>query len=287
MKPARAFPFAIVIALAQAIPAFEAPARQSSLGLATLSAGTWGVYGKLDGFAPEPFPGGGPDALVRYEFNKLAALGFYGTVFGQPAFFSLPWLWTSKRLESGSRDRIAVGDAEIYLGQKTGVAELRLGLVFPAGYDTRDGDPWIGQGNTQVTLGVDVNPNVSRFSRRWEVSMECKWAYAVNDAIAKAGSWGLFPGGKLSFRPTAKWRSGLEVLGSWKSSYWKSSANISQSVFGRPGVKAEWKAAMVPCLFWERFLTPNLAAGGKAGHGLWGYKDGASYNASVYILYFP
>jgi hypothetical protein len=99
-------------------------------------------------------------------------------------------LWTSKRLESGSRDRIAVGDAELYLGwdfERAGITELRLGLIFPAGYDTRDGDPWIGPGNVQVTLGAALNPSITRYSRRWEISTEWKWAYALNDAIAKSG----------------------------------------------------------------------------------------------------
>jgi hypothetical protein len=281
---------ATLFALAHWTIAGTTPDRKTSLGLATVSAGSWAVYGDLDGFVPEPFQASRPDALVRYEFNKLAVLGLYGTVFGQPAFLSLPWLWTSKRLESGSRDRIALGDAELYLGwdfKRAGISELRLGLIFPAGYDNRDGDPWIGPGNVQVTLGAALNPNITRYSRRWEISTECKWAYALNDAIAKSGSWGLFPSGKLSFRPTEKWRFGLEVLGSWKSSYWGRSANFSQSVFGKPGARAEWKATVVPCLFGEYFLTPNLALGGKGGYGVWGYHDGATYNGSVYVLYFP
>lgn len=287
MRPVPPVLIAALLALAQAALAGTPPARKTSLGLATVSAGTWAVYGDLDGFAAETFPGGGPDALVRYEFNKLAVLGLYGTVFGQPAFFSLPWLWTSKRLESGARDRIAMGDAELYLGQKAGITELRLGLIFPAGYDNLDGDPWIGPGNVQVTLGAALNPNITRYSRRWEISTEWKWSYALNDAIAKSGSWGLFPSGKLSFRPIEKWRAGLEVLGSWKSSYWGRSADFSQSVFGKPGAKAEWKASVVPCLFGEYFLTPNLALGGKGGYGVWGYHDGATYNGSVYVLFFP
>lgn len=278
---------ALLIGLLQLTPASAASSRKSSLGLATVSMGTWAVYGDLDGFVPKPFPGGRPDALVRYEFNKLAVVGLYGTVLGQPAFLSVPWLWTSKRLESGSQDRIALGDAEFYVGQRAGISELRLGLIFPAGYDTHDGDPWIGSGNVQVTLGAALNPNITRYSKRWEVSTEVKWAYAVDDAIAKAGSWALSPSGKISFRPTEKWRAGVEALGYWKSNYWGRSANFSQAVFGRAGAKAEWKAGVVPNLFVEDFLTPNFAVGGKAGYSLWGYKDASSYNASIYILYFP
>jgi hypothetical protein len=93
---------------------------------------------------------------------------------------------------------IALGDAELYLGwgfERAGITELRLGLIFPAGYDTRDGDPWMGTGNVQVTLGAALNPNITRYSRRWEISTEWKWAYALDDAIAKSGSWGFFPSG--------------------------------------------------------------------------------------------
>jgi hypothetical protein len=43
----------------------------------------------------------------------------------------------------------------------------------------------------------------------------------------------------------------------------------------------------VPNLFLEDFLNGNVAVGLKAGHGLWGYRDAATYNASVYLLYFP
>ncbi|MDB5050876.1 MAG: hypothetical protein JWO30_3947 [Fibrobacteres bacterium] len=265
------------------LPFHAAAARNSSLGLATVSSGTWAAYGDLDGFVPKPYA----DGLERYEFNKIAVLGLYGTLAGQPAFLSLPWLWTSKRLYTGTVDRIALGDGEFYLGQKLGGVECRAGLIFPAGYDTRDGDPWIGSGNIQVTLGAAVNPNITRYSRRWEFSMEAKVAYALDDAIAKAGSWGGYPSGKLSFRPSEKWKVGLEGLGYWKSSYWARSASLGQSLLGRDGPKPQWNAGLVPNLFVEDFLSAGLALGFKAGHSLWGYRDAAAYNASAYLLWFP
>jgi len=79
----------------------------------------------------------------------------------------------------------------------------------------------------------------------------------------------------------------LEILGYWKSSYWGRSASFPQAVLGKNGPKAEWKAGVVPILFVEDFLNRNLALGAKAGHSLWGYRDAAAYNASVYLLYFP
>lgn len=276
-----------LLALTLALPGRpEAADRKTSLGLATVSAGTWTAYGELDGFFPGSYSGY-PDGLRRYEFNKIAVLGFYGTLFGQPAFLSLPWLWTAKHEDKGSEHRVAPGDAEMYLGQRAGVVEARLGLIVPAGYDTEDGDPWIGPGNVQVTLGAAVNPNLTRYSRRWELSAEGKWAYALDDAIAKSGSWAFYPSGKLSFRPTQPWKLGLEGLGYWKSSYWGRSATFGESVLGADGPRAEWGAGFVPNLFVEHFLDGNVAIGLKAGHGVWGYRDAATYNASVYLLYFP
>lgn len=264
----------------------EAIPRKTSLGLATVSAGTWTAYGDLDGFIPGSYSGYA-NGLRRYEFNKIAVLGLYGTVFGQPAFLSLPWLWTAKHADKGSRHRLALGDGEMYVGQRMGMAEARLGLIVPAGYDTRDGDPWIGPGNIQVTLGAAVNPNLTRYSRRWEMSAEAKWAYTLDDAIAKSGSWALYPSGKISFRPAQQWKFGMEGLGYWKSSYWGRSAGFGESVLGQSGPKAQWGAGFVPNLFVEDFLNGNVAVGFKAGHGLWGYRDAATYNASVYLLYFP
>lgn len=266
--------------------AAQSAARKTSLGLATVSAGTWTAYGELDGFIPGSYSGY-PDGLRRYEFNKIAVLGFYGTVFGQPAFLSLPWLWTAKHEDQGARHRIALGDGEMYVGQRIGMAEARLGLIAPAGYDTKDGDPWIGPGNVQVTLGAAVNPNLTRYSRRWEMSAEGKWAYTLDDAIAKSGSWAFYPSGKISFRPAQQWKFGMEGLGYWKSSYWGRSASFGQSVLGQSGPKAQWGAGFVPNLFVEDFLNGNVAVGLKAGIGLWGYRDAATYNASIYLLYFP
>jgi hypothetical protein len=265
-------------------------ARKTELGLATVSTGTWTVYGDLDGFLPDPYPGGSSGALERIEFNKIAVLGFYGTVWGQPAFLALPWLWTAKVSDGGRDDRLALGDGELYVGQRMGAVEGRLGLIFPAGYDTRDGDPWIGPGNLQVTLGAAFNPNLTRYSARWELSAEAKWAYALDDAIAKSGTWALYPSGKLSYRPSQPWKFGLEGLGYWKSSYWGRSATFGESVLGvtdDAGPKPEWGAGLVPNLFVEHFLNGNVALGLKAGHGLWGYRDAATYNASLYLLYFP
>jgi hypothetical protein len=259
------------------------PFGKSSLGLATLSSGTWASYGDLNGVVPVPYRNG----MERYEFNKIAVLGLYGTVAGQPGFLSVPWLWTSKRLASGSTDRVALGDAEFYLGRKAGMAELRAGMIIPAGYDTEDGDPWIGPGTIRVTLGAAVNPNITKYSKRWEASAEAMLAYALDDGIAKSGSWALNPSGKLTFHPSGAWKLGLEGQGYWKSSYWGRSASFSQSILGRKGPRAEWKAGFVPDLFAERFVSQGLALGLKAGHSLWGYRDAASYNASAYLLWFP
>ncbi|MEO7423674.1 MAG: hypothetical protein ABI036_00715 [Fibrobacteria bacterium] len=277
-----------------------AAVRKTALGLATVSAGTWTVYGDLDGFLPKPYggasggsSGGSPGALGplrRIEYNKIAVIGFYGTVWGQPAFAALPWLWTANVGESGRDDRVALGDGEFYLGQKAGGAEWRLGLIFPAGYDIRDGDPWMGPGNLQVTLGAAFNPNLTRYSRRWEMSSEAKWAYTLDDAIAKSGTWGLYPSGNLCYRPGQPWKFGLEGLGYWKSSYWGRSAGFGESVLGitdSASPKPQWGAGLVAGMFVEHFLNGNLALGLKAGHGIWGYRDAATYNASVYLLYFP
>jgi hypothetical protein len=287
----------VFLLLFPAAGAALAAVRKTELGLATVSAGTWTVYGDLDGFLPEPYSGGSsgrlpgaPGPLQRIEFNKIAVLGFYGTLWGQPAFLALPWLWTAKIRDGGRDDRVALGDGEIYVGQRMGAVEGRLGLIFPAGYDTRDGDPWIGPGNMQVTLGAAFNPNLTRYSARWEMSAEAKWAYTLDDAIAKSGSWALYPSGKLSYRPSQAWKFGLEGLGHWKSSYWGRSATFGESVLGvtdGSSPKPQWGAGLVPNLFVEHFLNGNVALGLKAGHGFWGYRDAASYNASVYLLYFP
>lgn len=267
--------------LASAVLAASPPPAR--LGLLTVSTGTWASYGTLDGFVPDPYS----DGLERYAFNKLLVAGMYGQVFGQPAYLSLPWLWTAKRDGSGTAHRVALGDGEAYLGRKVARAEVRLGMIVPLGYDRRDGDPWIGPGNIQVTLGAAVNPNITRYSREWEASAEAKWAFALDDAIAKAGSWGLYPSAKLSHRPADGWKWGLEGLGYWKSQFWGRSATLGQSVFGGGGPKAQWNAGLVPVLFGEWFVRPGFALGLKAGHSLWGYNDAASYNASAYLLYFP
>jgi hypothetical protein len=255
----------------------------AKLGLATFSAGTWASYGTLDGFVPKPYDNG----LELYSFHKPLVAGLYGQILGQPAFLSVPWLWTAKRETGETRHRTALGDGEFYLGRKAGRWEGRLGMVLPLGYDRDNGDPWIGPGNLQVTAGAAANPNFSRYSRKWEGSAEVKFSLALDDAIAKAGSWGLYPGAKLSYRPSGAWKLGLEGIGYWKSSYWGRSATLNQSLFGGNGPKAQWNAGLVPILFGEWFARPGFAYGLKAGHSLWGYRDAASYTASAYMLIFP
>lgn len=275
---------AAVLALALAPPAARgAPACKPSIGLVTASSGTWAAYGTLDGFVPDPYSGD-PEL---YAFNKLLVLGIYGQAAGYPFFVSIPWMWTDRISATGDRNRIAPGDGEFYIGRKTGKVETRIGLIAPLGYDRRDGDPWIGPGNFQVTLGMAFNPNITRYSDRWEAASEWKWAYALDDAIAKSGSWGFYPSGKLAYRPDPAWKFGLEAQGYWKSSYWDHSASFSQAVLGAGGRKAQWGAGLVPDLFGEAYLRSDLALGAKAGHSLWGYRDAASFNASVYLLYFP
>lgn len=276
--------FALAILLAS-MPALAAnPSRlETKLGLITASTGTWIAYGGQDGFVPEPYTGD----LRLYAFNKLLVIGMYGQAAGFPFYLSIPWLWTDRIAASGDRNRIALGDGEFYAGRKTGKVESRIGLIAPLGYDRRDGDPWIGPGNVQVTLGMAFNPNITRYSDRWEAAAEWKWAYALDDAIAKAGSWQFYPGAKVAYRPGPAWKFGLEGQGYWKASYWGRSASFSQAVLGAGGRKAQWGAGLVPDLFAEAYLRPALALGAKAGHSLWGYRDAASLNASLYLLYFP
>ena len=272
-------------AVAAAKPADMAAAKAQPvrLGLAVFSTGTWTTYGTLDGFSPRLYDNG----VRRYEFNKILALGLYGRILGRPAYLSVPWQWTSRRLAGESDDRVALGDGEFYAGHRIGKTEIRAGLVFPAGYDRGRGSPWIGPGNLQATVGAAVNPNITRYSRRWELGAEGKWAYALDDAIAKSGSWGFYPNAKISFRPGPGRKTGIEFLGYWKSTYWGRSASFSQSVLGKDGPRAQWNAGLVPSAFLEEYFSRNIALGVKAGHSLWGYRDAVSYNASVYLLYFP
>jgi hypothetical protein len=275
-----------------AVPAAAAkpsPWTDHKLGLAVVSAGTWTTYGRLHGFDREDFDRG----LERYEFNKLISVALYGKVLGLPAYLGLPLHWTAKRQSSGDVHRIAAGDLDLYVGKRIRRVEGRLGLVLPTGYRDfawtepeekgRDGDPWIGSGNIQVTLALAANPNLTRYSRRWEASAEAKWALALDDGIAKSGSWGLYPSAKLSFRPNQEWKPGVEVSGHWKSQHWGKSVPLGD-VFGR---KADWGAGAVGTVFVERYVLPGLAAGAKAGHSLWGYHDAAAYHGSLYLLWFP
>lgn len=274
------------------LPGLAQAKRDSQVGLAVLSTGTWTTYGKLDGFDIDLYDNG----VNHYSFNKILSVALYGKLLGQPAYFALPLAWTAKYTDAGDDHRIAPGDGEFYLGQKWGLVEGRIGLIFPAGYDTHDGSPWIGPGNLQATVGLAVNPKISRYSKRWDFSAEAKWAYTLDDAIAKAGTWGLYPSAKVSFRPNKTWKWGGEGLVYWKSAYWSKSATFAQAVLGAKtgvnGPKAYWNAGVVPTFFGEYYGDKKLwggqwAFGVKGGHSLWGYRDAASYNASVYWLFFP
>lgn len=256
---------------------------ESSLGLAVFSTGPWVVYGRHDGFAPRPYRGN----LERLEFNKLISVGLYGRLLGVSAYAGLPLQWSAKRDIRGDTGRVAPADLEVYLGKRLGRVEVRGGMVVPAGYDTEDGNPWMGPGTVQVTLGAAANPNITRFSRRWETSAEAKWAYALTNGVAKAGTWGLYPQAKVSFRPVDRWKAGGELSGDWKSEYWGKSAGFTQSVLEGGAASATWSAGAVGTLFGEVFLNPRLALGAKAGHSLWGYHGGLSAHGSLYLLYFP
>lgn len=278
---------ASVLAAAAPMPFWQ----RNDLGLVVLSSGTWTTYGRLDGFlAGEGYSGG----LERYEFNKPLATALYGQVLGLSAFLGLPLHWTAKRTEDGDVHRVAPGDLEIHLGKRLGRVEGRMGLIAPAGYDRgiawtspegkgKDGDPWIGPGNFHVTLGAAANPNLTRYSRFFEASGEAKWAYALTDGIAKAGSWSFLPSAKLSLRPDPALKPGVELSGHWKSQHWGKAVEIRRAF----DAEADWSAGMVATLFLEWFVTPGTAVGGKAGHSLWGYRDASSYHATAYLLYFP
>lgn len=264
--------------------------KDHDLGLLVLSTGTWATYGILHGFAREEYPG----TLERYEFNKPVSAACYGRLFGLPAFLGLPFHWTVKRRAGADVHRLAPGDLETYVGRRLGRVEGRLGMILPAGYDRglaytdpeamgRAGDPWIGPGNVQVTLGAAANPNLTRYSARWEASGEAKWALALDDGIAKAGSWALYPSAKLSFRPDQGWKPGVELSGHWKSQHWGKAVAWREAFGG----DADWSAGAVATLFLEAYLRPGMALGGKAGHSVWGYHDAASYHATLYLLYFP
>jgi hypothetical protein len=264
--------------------------KDHDLGLAVLSTGTWTTYGTLRGFDHADYT----DGRERYEFNKLLSMGFYGKAFGLPAYVGLPIHWTARRAEGEDLHRIAPGDLELYLGKRIRRVEGRIGLIIPAGYDRGlawttpegeggPGNPWIGPGNVQVTLGAAANPNLTRYSARWEASGEAKWSLALDDGIAKAGSWALFPSAKLSFRPNSTWKPGVELSGHWKSQHWGKAVDLSRTF----GADADWSAGAVATVFAEHYLRPGLALGLKAGHSLWGYRDDSSYNGSLYLLYFP
>jgi hypothetical protein len=280
---------AIFLAAGTAAAAKTSRWTDHKLGLAVVSAGTWTTYGRLHGFDREDFDRG----LERYEFNKPFSLALYGKVLGLPAYVGLPLHWTAKRQATGDVHRIAAGDLDFYVGKRIRRVEGRLGLILPTGYRDfawtepeekgRDGDPWIGPGNIQVTLALAANPNLTRYSRRWEASAEAKWALALDDGIAKSGSWALYPSAKLSFRPSQKWKPGVEVSGHWKSQHWGKSVPLGDA-FGR---KADWGAGAVGTAFVERYVMPGMAVGAKAGHSLWGYHDAVAYHASLYLLYFP
>lgn len=264
--------------------------KDHDLGLAVLSTGTWTTYGTLRGFEIGSFG----DGLERNEFNKLMTMSCYGKAFGLPAYLGLPIHWTAKRMAGEDLHRVAPGDLELYLGKRIARVEGRFGLIVPAGYDRGfewtlpeseggPGNPWIGPGNVQVTLGAAANPNLTRYSARWEASGEAKWALALDDGIAKAGSWALFPSAKLSFRPNPIWKPGVEISGHWKSQHWGRSRALRRTF----GADADWSAGSVATFFMEHYLRAGLALGLKAGHSLWGYRDASSYNASLYLLYFP
>lgn len=265
--------------------------QRNDIGLVVLSSGAWTTYGRLDGFL---IGDGYMGALERYEFNKPLSTAVYGHLLGLSAFAGLPLHWTAKRTEDGDVHRVAPGDFEMYLGRRVGRVEGRVGFITPAGYDRdvawtspegkgRDGDPWIGPGNFQVTLGAAANPNLTRYSRFFEASGEAKWAYALTDGIAKAGSWSLFPSAKLSFRPSPTLKPGVEFSGHWKSQHWGKAVEIRKAF----AADADWSAGAVATGFLEWFVTPGTALGAKLGHSLWGYRDASSYNATVYLLYFP
>lgn len=286
----------VVATVVSAAPAAAAAAlgkpsiwTDHKLGLAVVSAGTWTTYGRLHGFDRTDHARG----VDRYEFNKPLSIALYGKVLGLPAYLGLPLHWTAKRQASGDVHRIAAGDLDLYLGKRIRRVEGRLGLILPTGYRDfawtepeekgRDGDPWIGSGNVQVTLALAANPNLTRYSRRWEASAEARWALAVDDGIAKSGSWALHPSAKLSFRPSQQWKHGAELSGHWKSQHWGKSVPLG-GIFGRD---ADWGAGVMGTALVERYVLPGLAVGAKAGHSLWGYHDAVAYHASLYLLYFP
>jgi hypothetical protein len=201
---------------------------------------------------------------------------------------NLPLAWTLRHGVDVKRSRWAIGDLSGYLGKRIGPVEPRLGFSIPAGYDTREGSPWIGPGTWQSTLGLAFNSRISPQSPEWEVSGECVHAHAWKSGVAKTGTWSLNPSAKVIYRPEYQWKFGAEGLFWWKKSYWGREADFSAAYGGEEdGRRPEWKAGLFAQVFSEWYFKKKNAVGLKLGHSLWGYRDKVSMSGTLYWAWFP
>ncbi len=271
------FPALLLLLLVLSMPEVD---EKASLGLINLSSGTWATYGELDGFAISP----PEDEVEKYVFNKLMAVALYGRLGQYGYHVGLPWQWTVKSLREDSENRVDPGDLTAYLSRRWGAFDARLGFVMPAGYDTRDGDPWIGQGNRQLLLGAGARKDLPALGV--EGILDVEGAYSLDNGIAKKGSWSLSPVLKFKKPLGPDMNSELYFSGSYKSYLWKEGAPLSRFLGSSEG-RANRNAGLVPGIAWETRLSPRIWVGAKGGHSLWGYRDKASYHASVFLNYYP
>ncbi len=274
------FPSLLLLMLVLSMPEVD---EKTSLGLISLSSGTWATYGDLNGYENSPYSGD----IEKYVFNKLLAVSVYGRLGRYGYHVGLPWQWTVKSSRDGSENRVDPGDLTAYLSRKWFLFDARLGFVMPGGYDTRNGDPWIGQGNRQMLLGTGVRLPIHSIGTGADGSLEVEFAYSLDDGIAKKGSWSLSPTFKIQKRLNSGLNGEVYLMGFYKSYYWDRSATLAQSLWGANGPESDRKAGLVPGMSLQARLMPKVYAGIKGGHSLWGYREKASYHAALFLNVYP
>ncbi len=274
------FPSLLLLLLIVSMPEIG---EKTSLGLISLSSGSWAAYGELDGFEISPYEG----EIEKYVFNKLLAVSLYGGLGRYGYHIGLPWQWTVKSLPEGSVNRIDPGDLTAYLSKRWGLYNARLGFSLPAGYDSRNGDPWIGQGNRQLVLGTAARLPLTLLGSGAGGALEADGSYSLDDGLAKRGSFSLSPSVKIWKRFHPGLKGEFYLYSYYKSYYWSRGVSVSQSLWGAQGPAADRSAGIVPGLSVETRLTPKTHLGLKGGHSLWGYRDKASYHFAVFLNVFP